>query len=103
MVNQVCSCLSQLIRGIHDPAQSQFLQNQILVSCVQLGQTLLKGSTSTQRLQWQISKSIISVLSTIEKKWDPYQLDYPIDSNLKNYVNVWFHLVTVALKGVGEG
>ena len=23
------------------------------------------------------------------------QLDYPIDSNLKNYVNVWFHLVTV--------
>lgn len=50
-----------------------------------------------QRLQWQISKSIISVLSTIEKKWDPYQLDYPIDSNLKNYVNVWFHLVTVCI------
>lgn len=71
---------------------------------MQLGQTLLKGSTNTQRLQWQISKSIISVLSTIEKKWDPYQLDYPIDSNLKNYVNVWFHLVTVAfLQGVDDG
>ena len=103
MVNQVCSCLSRLIRGIRDPAQSQFLQNQILVSCVQLGQTLLKGSTNLQRLQWQISKSIISVLSTIEKKWDPYQLDYPIDSNLKNYVNVWFHLVTVGSGGAIDG
>ena len=65
------------------------------------GNVVCGDSFMSQKLKGE--GRIISVLSTIEKKWDPYQLDYPIDSNLKNYVNVWFHLVTVALKGVSEG
>lgn len=47
-------------------------------------------------LQWKISESIINVLSVIESRWDPYKPQMDIDLSLmKNYLDVWFHLVTV--------
>lgn len=104
MINQVPKCLSRLINGITDEKQRQALQNEFLYSCAQLSQKLLIGNNkNVRRLQWQISENVISVLSTIEKKWDPYQLDTPIEMNLlKNYINVWFHLVTVSFSSLSD-
>ena len=54
-------------------------------------------------LQWRISESLIGVLSTIESKWDPYKPQKDVDLSLmKSYLDVWFHLVTVALFGTAE-
>lgn len=49
-------------------------------------------------LQWKISESIIKVLSAIESRWDPYKPQMEVSVSLmKNYLDVWFQLVTVPL------
>ena len=49
-------------------------------------------------LQRKISASIINVLSILESRWDPYKPQVDVELNIvMNYLDVWFHLVTVLL------
>lgn len=53
-------------------------------------------NTEMHSLQWRISESILNVLSSIESRWNPYKPQMDIEVSLmKNYLDVWFHLVTV--------
>lgn len=55
-------------------------------------------SAEMRSLQWKISESIIKVLSAIESRWDPYKPQMEVSVSLmKNYLDVWFQLVTVLL------
>ena len=101
--------MTQLVKGVTDPKTRQYLQNQFLNSCSQLSKTVLSDSyefyfnmthrnriSELRTIQWRISESIISVLSTIEQKWNPYRPQEEVDLSLmKSYLDVWFHLVTV--------
>lgn len=49
-------------------------------------------------LQRKISESIINVLSILESRWDPYKPQVDVEKSIvKNYLDVWFHLVTVLI------
>lgn len=49
-------------------------------------------------LQRKISESIINVLSILESRWDPCKPQVDVElSIVMNYLDVWFHLVTVLL------
>ena len=49
-------------------------------------------------LQRKISESIINVLSIWESRWDPYKPQVDVASSIvNNYLDVWFHLVTVLI------
>ena len=49
-------------------------------------------------LQRKISESIINVLSILESRWDPYKPQVDVESSIvNNYLDVWFHLVTVLI------
>lgn len=111
VIQEVPQSMTRLVKGVKDPKLRRYLQNQFLNSCSQLSKAILSDAYSLSEemiirdhiselrvLQWRISESIISVLSTIEQKWNPYKPQEEVDLSLmKSYLDVWFHLVTVSI------
>ena len=56
--------------------------------------TRSSGSLEVHSLQWRISESLIRVLSTLDSQGDPQE---GVELNvIKTYLDMWFHLVSVA-------
>ena len=102
----VLDAMTELMRRVPSVELRHAFQNEFLLAAepqraeevgALVSVTRSSGSLEVHSLQWRISESLIRVLSTLDSQWDPYKPQEGVELNvIKTYLDMWFHLVSVA-------